>query len=101
MVDVTCPSCGTDLSVSVSAALPAETDLTLALDVAPGQLMRVDTLAGILASFRNLQIAVGESMGATTEVFLASVAMEGSKFSFTTRIVNAPRPPALDGGSDG
>lgn len=90
-MDIHCPECGKDLSLIASASLPEETDLTLSLSITPGQLVRLDTFAGILASFRDLQIAVGDSMGCDTEVFLASTEMVGNELRFTTRIVNAAR----------
>jgi len=88
MSDITCPNCGDDLSVLANAALPDATDLTLTLSVQPGQFVRLDTIAGTLSAWRDLQIAVGESMGAETEVFLASIAHVGNDLRFTTRIVN-------------
>lgn len=89
-MEVNCPKCGEDLTVAVSAALPEQTELTVSLKVADGQMMRLDTVAGVMQSFRDLQIAVGESMGASTEVFLANFGMTDNDFWFTTRITNGP-----------
>lgn len=90
MADICCPNCGEDLSLAVSAALPEMTELTLTLTVEPGQLVRLDTVAGVLDSWRKLQIAVGESMGADTEVFLSGLQSVDNELRFTTRITNRP-----------
>lgn len=88
-MSINCPNCGEDLDLTVKAALPEHTELTLTLEVEPGQLVRLDTIAGTLAEWRKLQIAVGESVGATTEVFLSTMKHEGDRLSFTTLIVNS------------
>ena len=87
---VHCPKCGEDLSLVVEAELPKETDLTLQLSIAEGQLMRLDTLGGLLNSFSDLQRAVGESLGCDTQVFLAGLEMKDGNVSITTRILNGP-----------
>ena len=87
-MEVCCPKCGEDLSVVIKAELPESTDLTLTLSVEPGQFVRLDTIAGVLKSWRDLQIAVGKEMGANTEVFLAGIEHAGNDLRFRTRIVN-------------
>lgn len=91
MADViTCQNCGEDLRVSLQAQLPAMTELTLSIGVQPGQFVRLDTIAGTLSAWRDLQIAVGESLGAQTEVFLAGMEKVDDELRFTTLITNTP-----------
>lgn len=89
---IECPHCGEDLTASVTAQLPETTDLTLTLSVEPGQFVRLDTIGGVLTSWRDLQIAVGESLGAKTDVYLAGMEMIDNEIRFTTRIVNSATP---------
>lgn len=89
-----CPNCGEPFSVSLTACLPEQTDLTISLTVEPGQFVRLDTIAGVLSAFRDLQIAVGAEMGSETDVFLAGLTMADDVISITTRIVNSPKVPA-------
>jgi hypothetical protein len=87
-VSITCPKCSADLDLLVEASLPEATDLTLTLTVEPGQFVRLDTIAGVLAEWRKLQIAVGKSMGARTEVFLTGLESVDHELRFKTRITN-------------
>jgi hypothetical protein len=89
--DMCCPNCGEQLALNVEAVLPEQTDLTLTLTVEPGQMMRLDTISGVLASFRDLQVAVGDSMGFDTDVYLAKVETVGNETRITTRIANVQR----------
>ncbi len=89
--DICCPNCGQDLALTINAALPAVTDLTVTLKVEPGQLMRLDTMAGVMSSWRELQIAVANSMGGDAEVFLADMGQRDNEFWFTGRITNVVR----------
>lgn len=86
-----CPNCGEPFTIDLEAVLPDATDLTLSLGVTPGEMMRLDTIAGALASFRDLQRAVGESMGFDTEVYLKHFEVENNEFRVTTRIANTQR----------
>jgi hypothetical protein len=85
---VCCPNCGEGLALAIEASLPATTDLTVSLKVEPGQLMRLDTMAGVMSSWRELQIAVGKSLETDTEVFLADMGQRDNEFWFTGRIIN-------------
>ena len=85
-----CPKCGEGFVIDLEAVLPPVTDLTLSLAVTPGEMMRLDTMAGVLASFRDLQKAVGESMGHSTEVYLKHFEVVDNEFRVTTRIANSP-----------
>lgn len=88
--EFTCPHCREPFQLDVQALLPKVTDLTLSLSVTPGQFVRLDTIAGLLDNWRKMQIAVGESMGASTEVFLVSMESVDNQLRFVTRIVNSP-----------
>lgn len=87
---IECPNCGQHLQTRLRAELPDSTDLTLTLTVEPGQFVRLDTIGGVLTEWRKLQIAVGESLGSQTDVFLAGMEMGDNEIRFTTRIVNTP-----------
>lgn len=97
MGEITCPDCGTELTAKLNAELPASTDLTISLTVTPGQLIRLDTLAGVLSNWRDMQVTIGREMGITTDVFLAGLSMENDVISITTRIANVALSPREEG----
>ncbi len=101
MTVIACPNCGTDLSAEVEASLPEETDLTLSLEITPGQLVMAKTVAGVLENWAAMQVEIGKSLGSQTEVFIAGLSYENDRIAITTRIVNAPAQGTSGSAQDG
>lgn len=90
--EMACPDCGKRFHVDVVAILPRQTDITLSIDITPGQLCMAKTVAGVMESFADLQVAVGEQIGCDVGVFIAGLSYENDRIDITYRITNSPRP---------
>jgi len=85
-----CPHCAEQISADVIAEIPAQTDLTICLEITPGQHCQAKTIAGVIQNFADMQIAVGKELGVETSVYVVGLSYEENRISVTNRIVNTP-----------
>ncbi len=87
--DCACPKCGAEFQLDTTSILPAETDLTISLNITEGHLIMAKTLAGVIESFAEMQEEIGKSMDLDTSVLIGGLKFEDSRIDITFRIANA------------